>query len=164
MSVEPPMEWGSVFMATVNRDGYEEEGVVLVTNEDGCFASGWLVGGKRNHFRQHLSDIRLFQMYEIDPDPGREIRDSITRADAHIVLGEKLSRWIHAIGDVKVPADLLLHSCGDLGIRLVEDPPIAMSAYMAYMHRPKRVDECTDCGEKGETIGHMGCQYPQDRP
>ena len=21
---------------------------------------------------------------------------------------------------------------------------------------------CPDCGECGETIGHMGCQYPQD--
>lgn len=23
--------------------------------------------------------------------------------------------------------------------------------------------QCADCGEKGETTGHMGCQYPQNR-
>jgi len=23
---------------------------------------------------------------------------------------------------------------------------------------------CADCGELGERTGHMGCQYPQDRP
>jgi hypothetical protein len=23
-------------------------------------------------------------------------------------------------------------------------------------------DRCRDCGEPGELIGHMGCQYPQD--
>lgn len=23
---------------------------------------------------------------------------------------------------------------------------------------------CADCGERGESVGHMGCQYPKDRP
>lgn len=26
----------------------------------------------------------------------------------------------------------------------------------------KKKPRCADCGEEGETIGHMGCQYPQD--
>lgn len=30
--------------------------------------------------------------------------------------------------------------------------------------RTGHTTRCADCGEYGETTGHMGCQYPKDRP
>lgn len=37
---------------------------------------------------------------------------------------------------------------------------------IAGKHRDERQrgPRCSDCGELGERIGHMGCQYPQDHP
>ena len=34
---------------------------------------------------------------------------------------------------------------------------------LADLRRPSP-QVCRDCGEVGETIGHQGCQYPQDHP
>jgi hypothetical protein len=39
-----------------------------------------------------------------------------------------------------------------------------LTARLLRASAPRRGRFCRDCGEPGELTGHMGCQYPQDRP
>jgi hypothetical protein len=42
-----------------------------------------------------------------------------------------------------------------------EEPLLPMAPPRKRARKQKK--HCYDCGEKGVTVGHMGCEYPQDR-
>lgn len=66
---------------------------------------------------------------------------------------------------LKLPKSVLVVVFGDMyrpattPVHITRDSITGQPCTLEYARKSRA---CRDCGESGETIGHMGCQYPQD--